>query len=282
MNEQRKGVLQVHMAVMLFGLVGVIGRFVSTSALGITAMRVLFSSIALFLALRLKKEKILLRSKKDYLVFFIAGAILSFHWVMFLTSVRVGGVAIATITSATFPLFITFFEPLFFKEKLEKTSVIMSMLIILGVIILNPLDSNPNVTKGIVAGMLASFTYAILALINRRLLDNYKSMIVSFYEQSTVFLITFPIVLLTETEIYSADLPLLIFLGFACTALSHTLFISSLSKIKAHTAGIISGLEPVYGIILAIIILGEFPNLRTLIGGFIIIIATIYASLKKE
>jgi len=282
MKEQNKGVLQVHIAVIMFGLVGVIGRFVSTSALGITAMRVLFSSIALFLALKLKKEKILVDTKKDYIIFLIAGAILSFHWVMFLTSVKVGGVAIATITAATFPLFISFFEPVFFKEKLEKSSVIMSIMIIVGVIILTPLDASPNLIKGITTGMLGSFTYAVLALINRKLLNRHIPMIVSFYEQSIVFLITFPIVLLTKTEIYTSDLPLLIFMGIACTALSHTLFISSLKKIKAHTAGIISGLEPVYGIILAIIILGEFPNLRTVVGGLIIILATVYVSLKKE
>ncbi|MCA1787905.1 MAG: DMT family transporter, partial [Desulfobacteraceae bacterium] len=58
---------------------------------------------------------------------------------------------------------------------------------------------------------------------------------------------------------------------------SHTLFISSLKQIRAQTASVITGLEPVYGIVLAFFILHEIPALTTLAGGGLIISATVAA-----
>jgi drug/metabolite transporter (DMT)-like permease len=53
-----------------------------------------------------------------------------------------------------------------------------------------------------------------------------------------------------------------------------------MTRLKAQLASIIASLEPVYGIVLAILLLGEFPNLRTLLGGMVILSAVIYASMK--
>ena len=78
------------------------------------------------------------------------------------------------------------------------------------------------------------------------------------------------------------DLPNLIFLGVICTALAHTMFINSLSFIKAQTASIVTGLEPVYGIILAYFILNEMPGIRTFAGGLIIIGTSIVASIQTR
>jgi drug/metabolite transporter (DMT)-like permease len=87
-----------------------------------------------------------------------------------------------------------------------------------------------------------------------------------------------PVILIRPQAVLTvSDLPALIFLGVVCTALSHTLFISSLKKIRAQTASVITGLEPVYGIILAFFLLKEIPALTTLAGGGIIIGASIAA-----
>lgn len=59
--------------------------------------------------------------------------------------------------------------------------------------------------------------------------------------------------------------------------MAHTFFIQSLTKIRAQTASVIAGLEPVYGIVLAFFLLNEIPRIRTLAGGLVIITATIAA-----
>ena len=78
------------------------------------------------------------------------------------------------------------------------------------------------------------------------------------------------------------DILLLIILGIVFTAISHTLFINGLKNIKAQTAGIISSLEPVYGIIFALFIIGEVPTLREVLGGIIILGTAFYSTIKSQ
>jgi drug/metabolite transporter (DMT)-like permease len=77
------------------------------------------------------------------------------------------------------------------------------------------------------------------------------------------------------------DLALLVVLGVVCTAVSHTLFIQGMRYIRAQTASIISSLEPVYGTVLALVLLGEVPALRTLAGGAVILTAVLFVTLKE-
>ena len=139
-------------------------------------------------------------------------------------------------------------------------------------------DFSDNTTKGGFYGILSGFTFAVLALVNRRNARISDSIAIAFYQNffAAIFLIL-PITIMQITPPQLSNLPSLIFLGVVCTALAHTLFIKSLICIKAQTAAVIAGLEPVYGIIFAFFMLNEIPEIRTLIGGMIIISTTIFA-----
>ncbi len=63
-----------------------------------------------------------------------------------------------------------------------------------------------------------------------------------------------------------------------CTALAHSLFITALRTVTAHTASVVAALEPVYGIALALLLLGEVPGPRTLVGGALIVGAAVFAT----
>ena len=71
-------------------------------------------------------------------------------------------------------------------------------------------------------------------------------------------------------------------LGIIFTAVAHSLFISGLRTVKVRTAGILSGLEPVYGTLSAFLFLKEVPNFRECIGGVIILAAVFLSTLKPE
>ena len=93
-----------------------------------------------------------------------------------------------------------------------------------------------------------------------------------------------PIVAWTGPEgaIGARDIALMLVLGLVCTALAHTLFIAALAGVTAHTAATIAALEPVYGIALAALLLGEIPGPRTLVGGTLIVGAAIAASRRAD
>ena len=221
--------------------------------------------------------------KKTVFFFTLQGILLAVHWWSFFLSIQISSVALGLVTFSTFPLFVTFLEPLFFKEKLKTIDIFIAGAVFMGIILVIPdFDFSNNITKGGFFGIISGFTFAILALINRKNARTADAIAVAFYQNlfAAIFLVL-PILTMKIALPQFSDLPHLIFLGVVCTALAHTLFIRSLTFIRAQTASVIAGLEPVYGIILAFLMLNETPQMRTLFGGLIIIGATILAGAKR-
>lgn len=281
-KSNTSSLLQAHLAVLLFGLAGVIGRGVASPAFVVTFARVLFSSITLGLFFLLRRQSIRLCRPGDFTMLALAGVIMAAHWTMFMASIQKAGVAVGTITFATFPLFVTFLEPLMFHEKLKPGGIVQALIMLIGVVVLAPLGKpDPGLLYGILLGMGSSLTYAMLSLLNRRFTADYSSSQVCFYEQGVATIVLLPIMFILRPEVIAADIPYLIVLGIVCTAIAHSLFIASFVGLKVRTAGIISGMETVYSIILASLILAELPSMREIIGGVIILGVVMYSTLKS-
>ncbi|MCP4670899.1 MAG: EamA family transporter [Desulfobacula sp.] len=278
-----QGIIQIHIAVFLFGFAGLFGKFLSCSPLYIVFGRTVFAFIALFFYAKFVSKTILSISfNKRGLFFVLQGILLAIHWWSFFFSIQISSVAVGLVTFSTFPLFVTFLEPLFFKEQLKGQDIMLAGTMFIGIILVVPeFNISNNITKGAISGIFSGFTFALLALVNRKNTKTSHPIAIAFYQNlfASLFLVL-PIMTIQTPLPGLSDLPNLIFLGVICTALAHTLFINSLAFIKARTASVITGLEPVYGIILAFIILNETPGARTLAGGLVIIGVSIVASVK--
>lgn len=283
MKENRKEIIYLHLAVMLFSLSGVVAQFVEVPSVLVAFGRVTCSSVLLLIILLIGKKSLKLKEKRDYIWIVITGVVLAIHWTTFFQSIQVSSVAIGTITFSTFPLFITFFEPLIFREKLKKQSVISAAILFLGVIITIPEFSLENkMTLGILWGMISSFTYAVMTLANRYFSKRYDGSLICFYEQGTAAIVLLPAMFLVKVTWRPQDIVGVAFVGFICTAFAYTLFVTAQKGVKAQTAGLISGMETVYGIVYALVLLGEIPSVRELIGGAIILGVAMYSTLKNE
>lgn len=280
-----KGVVQIHIAVLLFGFAGLFGKFLSCSPLYIVLGRTFFAAVALFLYARFISKTALFSFEKSVVFFFtLQGILLAVHWWTFFLSIQMSSVAVGLVTFSTFPLFVTFLEPVFFKEKLKTTDILVACTVFVGILLVIPdFDFSNHITQGAFLGIISGFTFAILTLVNRKNAQFSDSIAVAFYQNlfAAIFLIL-PILGVQTHPPKIADLPNLIFLGVVCTALAHSLFIRSMTAIKAQTAAVIAGLEPVYGIVLAFFMLNEIPQVRTLIGGLVIICATLVASRHSQ
>ena len=280
-----KGVIQIHIAVFLFGFSGLFGKFLSCNSLYIVFGRTFFAFMALFLYAKfVSKTKLSISSKNSGLFFILQGILLAVHWWSFFLSIQISSVAVGLVTFSTFPLFVTFMEPLFFKEKLKLKNVILAAVVFIGILFVIPeFNFSNNLTKGAISGIFSGFTFALLTLVNRKNAKTSDSIAIAFYQNifACIFLIL-PILTIQTPLPEITALPNLIFLGVVCTALAHTMFIQSLTFIKAQTASVITCLEPVYGIILAFFILNETPGIRILLGGFIIISVSIAASIQHK
>ncbi|MCI8665839.1 MAG: EamA family transporter [Dorea sp.] len=278
-----KNILYLHIAVMLFGLAGVVAQFVEVSAVMVALGRVVCSSALLLLLALVKKDSLRLASKKDVFFIILTGAVMAAHWTTFFQSIQVSTVAIGTITFSTFPLFLTFIEPVLFHEKIRRQSIISAVLLFIGVLITIPEFSMANnTTIGIIWGMICSLTYAVLTLANRYFSARYAARTICLYEQGSAALVLLPALFLVDTTWRVQDFAGVAFVGFVCTAFAHSLYVAAQKSVKAQTAGIVSGMETVYGIVYALLFLGEIPSVRELIGGAVILSVAMYSSLKAK
>ncbi len=278
-----KNILYLHIAVMLFGLAGVAAQFVEISAVMVALGRVVCSSLLLLAIALVKKDRLKLDSKRDVFLIILTGAVMAAHWTTFFQSIQVSTVAIGTITFSTFPLFLTFLEPAVFREKIRRQSIICAVILFIGVLITIPEFSMANhTTIGILWGMASSLTYAVLTLANRYFSARYAARTICLYEQGSAAVVLLPALFLVETVWQAKDIAGVAFVGFICTAFAHSLYVTAQKSVKAQTAGIISGMETVYGIVYALLFLGEIPSIRELAGGAVILGVAMYSSLKSK
>ena len=130
--------------------------------------------------------------------------------------------------------------------------------------------------------MLSALTYALLSLMNRRFSAVYPGSVVCFYEQSAAAVVLLPFVAVMRPAVTGIDIALIAVLGVFCTAFAHSLFVSSLRRVRVQTAGIIAGMESVYGIILAALVLKMPPTARELIGGAIVLGVSLYTTISEN
>ena len=266
------GLRDVHLAVFLFGFSGLFGKFLLCSPLTIVFGRTVFAALALLPLLPRTGDRGAV-AKAPRAVLALQGVLLAVHWCTFFRAIQVSSVAIGLLSFSTFPLFVTFLEPLFFKERLMWKHVLLALVVFAGLVLVVPaFDLAGASTQGALWGVVSGFTFAVLGLVNRKNVMTHSPLVVAFFQNLWAALFLLPWVVGLGLPLPSMkELGLLVILGVVCTALSHFLFIRSLVHIKARTASIATALEPVYGIVLAMVLLGEFPCVRTLIGGLVIV-----------
>lgn len=261
----------LHVSVMLFGLSAVLGQFLDLPAVTIAGGRVACSSLALLVFSLAARSDLKLRRKRDYGIAIFTGVILAIHWTTFFQAIKSSSVAVGTIAFSAFPLFLTFLEPLFFREKLHATDLISALLLLLGVGITVPSFSLENsAALGMAWGLVSGLAYAVMSLSNRYLSAHYSGTVICVYEQGTAALLL-PSLFLEGSHWSLENLLGIMAIGLVCTAVAHTLYVKALRSVKAQTAGIVSGMETVYSILFAFLFLGEIPSIRELVGGAVIL-----------
>ncbi len=281
MNKQT-ALLQMHFAATLFGVSGIFGYLIIADSVTISMGRSFFAVIALtwlcfkfrFIPWRI--------SLKAFYALLITGILLTGHWVTFFYAIKIGNIAVATLGFACFPAFVTLFEMLFFKEKISSSEYSLLIFVSIGLILVTPsFNFNNNATLGLFWGIISGILYAFTVVINRYNLSKTTGVQACWWQCLVVFVTLLPVTITSLPNVPPLDWLWIACLGLFCTGLSYYLVINSLSTIKARTASIIIALEPVYAILTAWLLFNQQPTIRTIIGGFIIILAVIWAGIQK-
>lgn len=273
-----RGLLAANVAVLFFGLAGVLGKLSVLPAPLIVFGRVFFAGLVLLAVCAFQRIPLRPRSGRDGLILFGLGALLALHWTAFFQAINVSSVAIGLLSYSSFPLFTAVLEPLLLHQRPSRVQIVAALLILPGIYLLVPSFSLQNqTTLGVAWGVLSGAAFALLSVANRWLGRSYSSLMISLYQDGIAAIVLLPALFLTATaSLWTAhELLILLILGVVCTALAHTLFIASMRSITAQSASLFASLEPVWGIVFGILLLQAIPTPATLLGGAVILVATL-------
>lgn len=88
------GLLELHIAVLMFGGTALFSKLIPLSALDITLLRCCVASVVLGLLVKFRRQHLTLANKQDYLVAIGLGVIVSLHWVTYFAAMQLSSVAI--------------------------------------------------------------------------------------------------------------------------------------------------------------------------------------------
>ena len=281
-------IVQLHIAVLLFGLAGLMGKLVELPAMYLVLGRTLVGAAALATIIVLmkggwQKLQLSLPRARDYLHLFVSGAVLTVHWWSFFYAIQLGGVGVALVGFSAFPIFVLLLESWRFRQPLTTIQILTTLMVVFGLWLVAPeISWQSQVTQGLFWGVISGLLFAVLAMQNQYLVPIMGGMSLGMWQQGIAALVCLPWLWLSGTgeTVDGNQLMYLLVLGVLLTALPHTLFIQCLRSIKAHTVAIITSLEPVYGIAFAWWLLAEVPAMTTLIGAFVILLAVILVQTK--
>lgn len=275
----REGLLAVHGAIVLLGVTALFSKWIALPALDITLLRSVFAALALALFLLATRSPLGLGRRRDYGMAALLGVLLALHWTTYFHAMQVSTVAVGIIALHTFPVITVFLEPLFHGERLQRRDLGAALLVLTGVYLLVPdFDFDSAALHGVFWGVLSAFLYALRNVLQRHYFHATPASHSLLYQSLAVALVLLPFAGGRVGQVEAGQWLQLLALGVLFTALPHTLFAHSLRFLRAKTASLVACLQVVYASVFAALLLGEVPGLTTLVGGVLVIGASVYES----
>jgi drug/metabolite transporter (DMT)-like permease len=289
LDEQKKAYIQIHICVFLWGFTAILGKLITLRELPLVWLRVLITCISLLFFPKIVKNLKSVDLKTIFKLAFV-GCVICCHWLCFYGSIKYSNVSVALSCLSTASLLTSFVEPLVFKQKIKPYQITLGLMVIPGIYLIFFFTS--FYLTGIILGILASVLSSIFTILNKKMVTKADAVSITFIELGSGFLflsLIMPLYILifpnTRLIPTSQDLIYTIILSLACTTLPFILSLKALKHISAFASTFAVNLEPIYGIILAIIIFKENKELN--IGfyiGTLIILSSIfsYPLMKKR
>ena len=279
----RTSLVCLHGAVVLFGLSGLIGQAVHSPALVVTCLRSLVGALALAAFLSLRRESSLTAWSGRIGVMLASGALLAVHWWMFFAAIQMSTVALGLLTYASYPLFVTLLGWLVLRERPSRMDALACALVVVGLVLVVP-DWNfgGQAALALALGVASGFTFAALTLLNRRLAQTVPPLPLVTAQLAAAGLVLLPLAARQLPQVTARDWAWLVVLGIIFTGFAHATFTASLQRVRMAVVGVVAALEPVYGIAAAWLLLGERPSLLMVLGGALIIGASLLTLFVKK
>lgn len=271
--------LKLHFIVLLWGFTAVLGLLIHLPAIELVSYRTFIASLGLAVLMRIMGLKFFIHPR-ELTKILLTGGLIAVHWILFFGAARVSNASVSLIGLSTTTLWTALIEPLVRKRRISKMELFFGLIVIGGLYIIysNEFDYGLGLLMSLASAMLAA-TFSIL---NHGFVRRHHAVTIAHYEMVGAFLTTLPFVYFLrqpDGQLFhlptSSDWGYLLILALVCTVYANSESIQVLKKISAFASNLVINLEPVYGIILALIFFGESEQMtgRFYLGGSILMVA---------
>jgi len=275
--------LKLHFIVWIWGFTAILGLLITIPAVEIVFYRTLFAFIALGFVLYIGKKNFLL-GQKEVIKILSTGLLISAHWILFFAAARVSTASVCLAGMATCSLWTSFIEPALNKRKINIIEVLLGVVVIVGLYVIFRFEFDHAL--GLTMAVASAALSALFTVINGKFIKKHNPYMITFYEMLGACIGTalfFPV----YTAYFSGGelnlLPLgldwvyLLILSIVCTVYAYSISVEIMRSLSAFVINLTVNLEPVYGIILAVIIFGEKEKMAPgfYVGTLIILAAVI-------
>ena len=249
--------IKLHLSVLLSGFTGLFPKLISLNEVLIVWYRMILAFLIFSVMLIFMKKKPV-ETRKNIIKFCLLGALLTIHLMFFFGSIKYSNVSIGVVCYSLVGFFTVFFEPIIQKTKFSYTELLYSLIAVGGIWLIFNFDT--NFRFGIILGIISAAIFALYTVWNKIAEKGKSARCMLFYELLggalfmsaliPVYLHFSPVGTIIPTAV---DFLWLLVLAFFCTVLLYLLYIAVLKTLSAFTVSLAGNLEPVYGILFAML-----------------------------
>jgi drug/metabolite transporter (DMT)-like permease len=286
----RSDYLKLHFIVFLWGFSAILGKLVSIPTMEMIFFRGILAAAGIALVIVITKGTFRV-SRTDLIRLILIGSIVALHWVAFFGSARISNVSVSLVGFATNSLWAAMLEPWFNKKKIKKFEFLLGLVVLTGLYVI--FSFNFEYHAGLALGILAGFTSALFSVFNARMVRRVESFTISFYEMLGIvvtFLLVLPVYSFVSGEPLNLSPTLLDWLWIAllagaCSVYAYSVAVELMKRVSVFLIQLTLNLEPVYGIIMAVIIFKQQEKMGwNFYLGTVIILSAVasYPYLKRK
>ena len=227
-------------------------------------------------------------SRSNMIKYCLVGALLAMHWLAFFGAIKVSNVSITLAMMSTGAFFGSLLEPLFFKRRIIYYEVLFGIIVIIGLYLIFKVEG--HFLTGILLALLSAFLGALFSVFNGKFIIKNDASVISFYELLagmfciTIFLLANGSFDASFFKLSASDWILILVLASVCTAYAYAASLHVMKWITPYTLMLTTNMEPIYGIILALLILGndEYMSPQFYLGAGIILVTVVANGIIKN
>lgn len=284
-NDKLKSYLHFHLIVFIWGFTAVLGALITIDAVPLVWFRMGLASLFIFAYIKARGISLSL-SLKTLLGFSIAGFVIALHWLTFFGAIKVSNVSITLAMMSTGAFFTALLEPIFYKRKIIWYELLFGAIVVGALYVIFEVETQYQ--TGILLALFSAFLSAVFTLINGKFIAHHNPTKISFYELLigtlciTVYLVIAKSDSFFSPEFFSLSTMDWVYLGIlasVCTAYAFIAAVAVMKHLSPYTIMLTINLEPVYGILLAFLVLGDVEQMSTeFYYGALVILAVVIAN----